>query len=212
MNSEWNLIQDDIAHCEHCREQFPNLTVRCPPGRIHGDVSSTISVLFVGVAPPRPGEHFNSSTPDKLRVGLFRVLSEIGFPCISLSDFRSYGFLLVHTAKCAYDESWKANLDISKFCAPKHLRREIEVLHPRAICILSKTVGPSVATVLAQGWGNDLAPSVGEITHLRIGSHTLYALVTLQPVRGWERRTQIHIAALFESAGLISPPGGVAGR
>jgi uracil-DNA glycosylase len=125
-------LQKQIAVCTLCRKHLPDIPVQCPPGMLYPMPPHNLKVLFVGVAPPRKGDHFYSSPSDKLRAGLFSVLGNLGFPCSSVERFLQHGFFLTHTAKCSIARTWRVNSDVSSFCSAHFLGREIEVLKPRA--------------------------------------------------------------------------------
>jgi hypothetical protein len=197
--TNWRNLQGEMANCSLCRRQFSELAVQCPPGKIYPYPPSPVKILFVGVAPPRRGDHFYSNASDKLRKNLFPLLSKLGYQCRSPSEFLSHGFFLSHTAKCSVAGTWRANLALSLFCAAQFLRREIDLLKPQSVCILSKNVGPKVANYLSRSWGNESAPDTGIVTDIRITNGRTYLLVTSQPVRGWgDKCTVHHIAALLE--------------
>ena len=155
------MLESEIAGCTLCRDLITTATVNCPPDIRYPPPPDVLTILFVGVAPPKPESHFYAPNHDNLRAGLFKVLTKFSYRCNSIEDFTSYGFFLLHTAKCSYKESTDANLEISRVCAPTHLKREIELLKPHAVCILSKTVGPNIANMLATSWGNVNAPTTG---------------------------------------------------
>jgi len=201
--TSWTALQDEISSCTACRGRFPCVTVQCPPGHLYNSPPPVVTVLFVGVAPPVRGSHFHTDPRDKLRGGLFRVLTKLGYPCSSLADFASYGFYLVHTAKCAYDESRAANLNLSRACAPLHLRREIEILAPHAVCFLSMAVGPTVADDLARSWGNENVPDAETTALLKVGQRRAYVLVSPQPLRASVERAERCLRLLFAHLGDV---------
>jgi hypothetical protein len=195
----WTNLQGEMANCTLCRGQFSEVSVQCPPGKLYPDPPRAVKILFVGVAPPRKGDHFYSNPSDKLRINLFPLLSSLDYQCRSPSEFLSHGFFLTHTAKCSVAGTWRANLALSLFCATQFLRQEIDLLKPQSVCILSKNVGPKVADYLSRSWGNGSGPDTGTVADIRITNGRTYLLVTSQPVRGWgEKYTQKHLAALLK--------------
>ena len=195
----WENLQKRMASCTLCQAQFPQVPVECPPGLLYPSPPGQVKILFVGVAPPRMGDHFYSNSSDKLRIALFPLLSNLGYQCCSVSEFLSHGFFLTHTAKCSVADNWRANRDLSLFCAAEFLRQEIDLLKPHGVCILSKKVGPVVAHMLSRSWGNGSSPTTGSVADLRITNGRTHLIVTSQPVRGWgEKYTRQHVAALLE--------------
>jgi hypothetical protein len=204
MNKSWASLSNEILSCEICHSSIPEVRVLCPPKPIYPEPPNQVNTLFVGVAPPRPGDHFYSNETDRLKIGLFAVLSSIGYKFHTIRDFIDAGYFLSHTAKCPQQGTWRANIKISMQCAPRILRQEIEILKPRSICILSKAVGVKVANYL---FGNDLVSAkcfeFGQIQAVHAGNAVVPVLVTAQPVRGWgEKYTKPHLAALLSSSPL----------
>jgi uracil-DNA glycosylase len=192
-------LEQEMTSCTLCRKHLSGTPVQCPPGKLYPTPSINLKVLFVGVAPPRSGDHFYSNPADKLRLGLLPLLGTLGYPCRSIKEFLDRGFFLTHTAKCAVAGNWRANPEVSSFCAPRFLRREIEILRPKVVCILSKTVGPAVAADLCRAWGNASTPAAGDVVDVELPGGRIRLLVTSQPVRGWgEKFTRGHLAAVLE--------------
>jgi Uracil DNA glycosylase superfamily len=194
----WANLQNEMANCTRCREQFPKMSIQCPPGLLYPNPPSQVKILFVGAAPPRMGDHFYSNSSDKLRSGLFPVLSDLGYQCRSVPEFLSHNFFLTHTAKCSIAGNWRPNKSLSAFCAAQFLRQEIDLLKPHGVCIFSKNVGPKVADILVRSWGNKSGPDIGTVADIRITDGRTYLVVTSQPVRGWDKDTRPHVAALLE--------------
>jgi hypothetical protein len=198
--NDWNLLQEEVAKCELCRKQFPYIEVDCPPGLIlpsFVSIPEHLKVLFVGVAPPEKGRHFYTASHDNLRSGLFRTLTELGRPCRSTVEFLSHGFLLLHTAKCAIRGTTNPSLPVSQFCASHNLKREIELLHPEAVCWLSKNVAYPVCQSLCREWGMAKVP-FGEVISASILGRNTPMLATNWPGRGWQQETKIHLGKLLE--------------
>lgn len=91
----WSQSQQTFAKCYRCKEQLPELEFECPPGAIYpaaDHLPNPIRCSFVGVAPPRTGDHFYFDPTDKLAPGLLGVLSERGYKTNCVTDFLSHGF------------------------------------------------------------------------------------------------------------------------
>jgi uracil-DNA glycosylase len=149
--NELSTYENEAAGCELCRKHLTHIRVDCPPGLIlppNVSPPEPLKVLFVGVAPPEKGRHFYTASHDNLRSGLFRTLTELGWPCRRVVEFLDHGFLLLHTAKCAIEGTTSPSLLVSQLCASHHLKREIELLHPEAVCWLSKKIGYPVCKSL----------------------------------------------------------------
>jgi len=199
--SDWQILQDEISVCEVCRQQFPTIRVDCPPGLIlPPDLTppNPVKILFVGVAPPEKGRHFYTASQDNLRDGLFKTLTELGRPCRSMTDFLAHNFLLLHTAKCAIKGTTSPNLSVAQFCAVQHLKREIELLRPEAVCWLSKSVGYPVCRTLSQKWGTPKVP-FGTVFSVSILGRDTRFIATNWPGRGWEKDTKEHLRRLLDT-------------
>jgi len=178
MSVNWKNIQQNMSQCRQCAVKLSEIDIVCPPPAIYPNPPEKIKVLFVGVAPPRPDDHFYSNDSDKLRCGLFSLLSKLGYPCDHISGFFAYDFFLTHTAKCPIKDSWQPDLRVSRICSQIFLRQEIEFLKPDAVCILSKSIGPLVADQLAKFWGNVHSPAIGNPATLNTNFGTIKFLVT----------------------------------
>ncbi|MGE0684477.1 MAG: uracil-DNA glycosylase family protein [Candidatus Binatia bacterium] len=166
-----------------------------------------VKVLFVGVAPPEKGRHFYTHPNDNLRRGLFGVLNQLlqaPHSCTNISDFLRYGFFLLHTAKCAIRGTIKPSLPVSQFCSSLHLRREIELLLPDAVCFLSKNVGYPVAKELYRCYmkQSDVL-AFGQVASIRIKAKEIFFLATTWPGRpSLAPTTQCHLGQLFKKLNL----------
>jgi Uracil DNA glycosylase superfamily len=194
----WDAIQSEEAACISCRGRFDGINVVCPPGALYPPPPADIRTLFVGVAPPRPGDHFYTSEYDKLRAGLFAVLTGLGFPCRAVPEFLAQGFFLTHTAKCPIAGTSAPDRKVSVHCSKRFLAREIDALQPRAVCILSKGIGPLVAT-RALG----IPTQHGVVVDLPTSRGPILFLVTSWPGRGWEADTRDHLAKLLVKAASV---------
>ena len=178
-------IHNAIAACCDCMQEFVDapFSVVCPPGILYPLPPSEVAVLFVGVAPPRPTEHFYSVSNDGLRRGLFSVLRECGYECSSVDDFHAHGFYLSHTAKCPIADTPKPIREVCVFCSSKHLTTEIHALQPKAVCFLSKTTGLASCVAIAGSLGYRKAIRPGEVFQIVMEERPLSVLVT-----GWPGR------------------------
>lgn len=175
-----------IARCCDCRKQFPSaqFKVICPPGNLYPYLPRTdVEVLFVSVAPPRPGKHFYSSANDGLRNGLYAVLLGCGYKCSSVEQFHDYGFYLSHCAKCPIADTPYPEEIVCVFCSSQHLIAEITAIRPKAICFLSKTNGLSSCIKIAEMFGH-----IEPIEPRKIFEITVKDLSTEVLVTGWPGR------------------------
>ena len=115
------------------------------------DPQESIQLLFIGVAPTNvecksKGNHFYSDDGDNLRRELFEILSKSPFDLKwngktkkQKDDEFHKKFYFVHAAKVRpkIDGELSPSLKVIEFCANRHLLREIEILQPKGICILS---------------------------------------------------------------------------
>ena len=91
----WSQSRQTFAMCSRCKEQLPEVEVECPPGEIYpaaDKLPNPIRCSFVGVAPPRTGDHFYFDPTAKLALGLLGVLSERGYQTNCVTDFLRHGF------------------------------------------------------------------------------------------------------------------------
>lgn len=199
---KWNKIQHEIKICKSCAKKLPRSKVVCPPRIFYPKPPKPTQVLFVGVAPPRPGKDFYSDENDKLRHGLFGVLAKVGIRCKKIEDFLDSGLFLLHTAKCPIRGTWEPNKKVSLFCSSKHLNREIETLSPKTVCFLSKSIGYPVMQDLISRWEISYTAKFGAVTKVKIANHWIHFIATAWPGRGWEKETKKHLSKLFRVAGI----------
>ena len=191
----WADCQADISQCDKCCARWPG-EVRRPLqlGEIPAPPSN-ISVLFVGVAPtpdegPYKGGHFYTSTRDLLRRGLFALLEEKYHYSLNSLDiqngnkaFHGMGFFFVHTAKVRPITKSAPSTAVLRFCAQQHLRVEIGLLQPQAVCFLGKMNTSRVAQDL---FGQAIGP---QPQNAALNHWTGSVVVAPQPRRGWASDT-----------------------
>ena len=200
---EWSALQESIARCSECVNRWPDKIVRpLALGEVPGP-PAVVQILFVGVAPTAvkgryKGGHFYSSPSDLLRVGLFRLLEEkfhVSLNAIRLDDandsFHSLGCFFVHCAKVRPIRDDSPPLEAIQFCAARHLRAEISVLNPRAICFLGKNNAGPVARQFF-GIKVDTTP-----VSVHLDNWSGLAVVAPQPRRGWEKDTKLIVERLW---------------
>jgi uracil-DNA glycosylase len=203
----WRETQKEIASCDECVGRWTGqVSAPLQIGEIP-DPPTRIKILFVGVAPTdvegkNKGHHFYSSPSDNLRNGLFRLLSHrFGVLLKNLTllegnqSFHKEGFFFVHAGK-SRPVGQDAPPEIPLvYCSDRHLRIEIAVLNPIAICFLGVT---------------NLAPASQSLFRRQIGSNPVrsrldqwngWVAVAPQPVRGHERRTELVINKLLKLIG-----------
>ena len=166
MKRTWSQLQTIVSTCTLCSTALPSIPVECPPAVLYpaGIVPPTpVKILFVAVAPPKTGIHFYTDPYDNLKRGLFQVLTCLQHPCRTLNDFLGYGYFLVHTAKCAIQDTTSPDIAVSSLCAKTHLKAEIEDLLPDAICWLSKNISYPVCRELTGLWGHLLTVPFGKL-------------------------------------------------
>ncbi|HET7342347.1 MAG TPA: uracil-DNA glycosylase family protein [Methylomirabilota bacterium] len=165
-----------------------------------------LKLLFVGVAPTAAGGqsrggHFYSDSADRLRRGLFDLLSEPDFGLalrdLSLRDgnqrFHEAGYFFLHAAKVRPVTTDAPPTEAIIHCARRHLAREIEFLRPRSICFLGTNNLRSVARDL---FGKEIGPECRPVT-LTTGTWNGLAAVTHQPRRGWQDVTRRTLRAML---------------
>jgi uracil-DNA glycosylase len=200
----WKDIQRDISTCQECIGQWKDrVTEPLATGEIP-DPPPRVKILFVGVAPTNrtgknKGAHFYSSTADNLRRGLFRLLEnsfDIPLKDLNLEAgnavFHRHGYFFVHAGKArpvGYDAP---PLDALVYCANRHLRTEISLLNPRAICFLGVTKLELVTWSL---YGKRIGETPAQSS---LDCWTGWVALAPQPVRGGERRTEIVLAKLLK--------------
>lgn len=203
----WSALQEQIAGCMDCVHGWPNEVVRplavsetpSPPERI--------KLLFIGVAPTaadgkNQGSHFYSTAGDSLRVGLFKLLDGPPFGLGLLpanrmglregnSAFHEAGFFFVHAAKVRPIRENAPPVEAILFCAKRHLRAQIELLLPGAVCFLGKN---SLTSVAMEVFGRAVT---GGPVDVRLGRWRGCAAVADQPIRGRERKTRPVVEGLL---------------
>ncbi|MFQ5961780.1 MAG: uracil-DNA glycosylase family protein [Candidatus Methylomirabilales bacterium] len=200
---EWRRLQQDIAQCQECSSRWPGEVTRpLSLGEIP-DPPQVVDILFVGVAPtpeegPHRGTHFYSSPRDLLRLGLFRLLAEaeFGLPLLGVEleegnrRFHAEGLFFVHAAKVRPVRNPAPPFDAIGFCALRHLRREIPVLNPRAVCFLGKNNASVAAEAL-------FGRAIGKAESVQLVGWSGLGVVADQPRRQWKPRTRAVIRQLW---------------
>lgn len=166
------------------------------------DPPTKINILFVGVAPTRregrnKGRHFYSSVGDSLRRGLFRLLSrhfEIALTDLSREEgnraFHAHGFFFVHAGKVRPVAHDAPPVEPLVYCANRHLRDEIEILQPKAICFLGLN---NLVSVTRSLFGRQVSETPQRAS---IDEWTGWVALAPQPVRGNEKRAKLVIEKL----------------
>ena len=199
---KWREAQREIAVCDECASRWRGRV--SAPLRIGGipDPPSPLKILFVGVAPTdregrNKGHHFYSSTGDNLRRGLFSLLGDrfrIAIKDLSLEEgnkvFHGLGCFFVHAGKTRPVGQDAPPLEMLAYCSNRHLRSEISILNPLAICFLGVTNFSVVALSLFKR-------QIGETpVQVSLDRWAGWVVLAPQPVRGWEKRTTIVIQKL----------------
>jgi uracil-DNA glycosylase len=200
----WQDSQRDISICEECVGRWRGRVTE--PLQI-GEIpvpQSFVKILFVGVAPTdlegrNKGGHFYSSAGDNLRRGLFRLLNDrfaIPLNGLSLEEgnqlFHGEGYFFVHAGKTRPVGRDAPPRDILIYCANRHLRTEIDILNPSAICFLGVKNLKSVTQSL---FDRQVFEVPGRAS---LDRWTGWVVLAPQPVRGGERRTEIVLAKLLK--------------
>ena len=198
----WAACQQRIASCRECLDRWPSRLEATLGVDEVPNPRSSISFLFVGVAPPPIGSedddepgHFYSDPCDRLRLGLFHVVDRIletkliQQNRISLeagtTAFLNAGLFFVHAAK-VQPVRGRLSPDRStmRFCAQRHFVDEVSLLQPRAICVLGATKArPAAEAVFRRAIGD--VPEKADIS--RANGEKVWdgwAAVTVQPLRG----------------------------
>lgn len=192
---KWHDIQKEIAVCLECVGRWKGLVTQ--PLQV-GEIPHPppiVKILFVGVAPTNlegknKGSHFYSQAGDNLRNGLFRLLEErfhIPLNGLNLESataaFHQQGYFFVHAGKTRPVGQDAPPREVLSYCVNRHLRAEINILNPLAICFLGL---------------NNLAPVTKSLFERQIGDvpvrasldrWTGWVALAPQPVRGGEKRT-----------------------
>lgn len=195
IHMKWQDAQKEIAVCEECVHQWKGwVTEPLATGEIPNP-PPLVKILFVGVAPTNrtgrnKGAHFYSSAADNLRRGLFRLLkNSFDVPLKDLNveagnaAFHRQGYFFVHAGKSRPVGQSAPPPDALAYCANRHLRTEISILNPRAICFLGVTNLEFVTWSLYR-------KRIGETpVQASLGRWIGWVALAPQPVRGGEKRT-----------------------
>ena len=199
---KWREAQREIAVCDECASRWRGrVSAPLEIGEIP-DPPSPLKILFVGVAPTdregrNKGHHFYSSTGDNLRRGLFSLLGDrfrIAIKDLSLEEgnkvFHGLGCFFVHAGKTRPIGQDAPPLETLAYCSNRHLRSEISILNPLAICFLGVTNLSVVALSLFKR-------QIGETpVQVSLDRWAGWVVLAPQPVRGGEKRTAIVIQKL----------------
>jgi uracil-DNA glycosylase len=201
---KWPDAQKEIAACEECVHQWKGqVTQPLTIGEIPNP-PPLVKILFVGVAPTdlegrNKGGHFYSSAGDNLRRGLFRLLNDrfaIPLKGLSLGEgdrhFHGEGYFFVHAGKTRPVGQDVPPKELLIYCANRHLRTEINILNPSAICFLGIKNLKSVTQSLFD------RQVVEAPVRASLDRWTGWVALAPQPVRGGERRTEIVLAKLLK--------------
>lgn len=199
---KWQDAQKEIAACNECVSRWKGRVVApLQIGEIP-DPPPIVKILFVGVAPTNregknKGSHFYSAAGDNLRRGLFRLLAErFGIPLRgsnlagAKSIFHQQGYFFVHAGKVRPVGQDAPLQDALVYCASRHLRAEISILNPLAICFLGLNNLIPVTRSLFQH-------QISEVpVRASLDRWTGWVVLAPQPVRGGEKRTSIVLQRL----------------
>jgi uracil-DNA glycosylase len=102
-----------------------------------------ISVLFIAESPPPNGYFYDQDEVGRSGGLRTEVLKYLGLDQ-SLEKFRAKGYFLLDTIKCRLKKSRSIKTplriaEISKNCASRFLREEIDALAPKTVFVLGKT-------------------------------------------------------------------------
>ena len=202
----WQDAQRDISICEECVSRWRGrVTAPLQIGEIP-DPPSFVKILFVGVAPTdlegrNKGGHFYSSAGDNLRRGLFRLLNDrfaIPLNGLSLEEgnhlFHGEGYFFVHAGKTRPVGRDAPPLETLAYCSNRHLRSEVSILNPLAICFLGVTNLAAVASALFKRQISETP------VQAFLDQWTGWVALAPQPVRGGEKRTALVLEQLFSLA------------
>ena len=202
--SKWGAIKEEIATCSQCTRVWSKHIVH--PLGIHEipNPPHEIKILFVGVAPTaeegiNQGSHFYSSVKDKLRVGLFKLLErkfKVQLRSLPIDRgnqaFHQLGCFFVHCAKVRPKKYSAPPIAAIRFCAQQHLKAEILLLKPQAICFLGSNNTRDAANAI---FGLRLDPVPAQVN---LESWSGMAAVAHQPIRGWEVQTMKVLTQLLK--------------
>ncbi len=191
---QWRELQTKIQGCRECLNRWHEEVVQPLRQREIPDPPGKIKILFVGVAPTAQtgrshGTHFYSNEKDLLRRGLLKLLTErdSAWEDQSLRDgnrkFHDANYFFVHAAKVRPITKPAPPKEAIGFCALRHLKKEILLLKPTAICFLGKNNATPAAKAL-------FGVTVGEKPQkVELEGWKGWAVVADQPRRGWEKQT-----------------------
>jgi uracil-DNA glycosylase len=163
---QFRRIQQEITSCKECCNRSPDWVTRPLGVDEIPDPPPEIDILFVGVAPtaekgPNRGKHFYSWSSDNLRRRLFQILTnEFNIPLEGMDlkadsrIFHDSKFFFVHAAKVRPLTDQAPPMEAISLCACQHLKAEIPVLNPRAICVLGHNAAFGAEAVFEQRISN----------------------------------------------------------
>jgi hypothetical protein len=212
----WAACKRRVASCRQCLDSWPSRLEATLGVDEVPDPPSSISFLFVGVAPPPIGSeddepgHFYSDPCDRLRLGLFHVIdcvlatkltreNRVGLEAGTTAFLKADLFFL-HAAKVRPVRGrLSPDRSTMRFCAARHLVDEIELLQPKAIRVLGATkAGPAAETVFQCAIGDE--PQKAAVRRAK-GEKVWegWAAVTVQPLRGTkEGKNRERVARVVE--------------
>lgn len=213
----WVACKQRIASCRQCLDRWPSRVEATLRVDEVPDPPSSISFLFVGVAPPPIGSdeddepgHFYSDPCDRLRLGLFYVVDRVLATKLSQQNrvslaagttaFLNAGLFFLHAAKVRPVRGrLSPDRSTMRFCATRHLIEEIDLRQPKSICFLGATkAGLAAETIFQRVIGE-----VPEKAEIRRANGTKvwsgWAAATVQPLRGTkEGRNRDRVAGVVE--------------
>src|SRR2546422_1709100 len=198
----WAACKARIATCHQCLDRWSFRLEQTPGVDEVPEPPPSISYLFVSVAPPPIGGDkddepaLSYSDPyDRLRLGLFHVVDRVLATKLTQQNrisleagttaFLNAGLFFVHAAKVRPIRGrLSPDRSTMRFCARRHLVDEIELLQPKAICVLGATkAGPAAETVFQRAIG-DVPEKVAIRRPNGAKVWNGWAAVTVQPLRG----------------------------
>jgi uracil-DNA glycosylase len=208
--AQWQNICLDVEKCLECIRLAPQAVTHSLRRGEVPDPPRHTRILFVGVAPTaqkkrNAGTHFYSSQTDALRVGLFKVLDRVfesdlvARNATGLNEgtqrFIGLGYFFIHAAKVRpfYDDAPPSA--VLELCSSIHLKVEIGIVAPKAVCFLGKN---NLSEVARRIFEKEVGESVEGVS---MGSWKGYAAVAPQPRRGWEEATECVIRRLDAATG-----------
>jgi len=215
---KWVEIQEGIKECKKCKEEG-FYAVRCPDDRIPTSEPRNAKFLFISEAPPLNSRYYfyHENTNDRLRNGLFELLrSDFDYEISTIKDFITAGFYLLPTVKCPSARNGRnaaPSGKVIKLCAEQYLKREIEYIKPKNICLLGRTALLGFLT-LRNRWdvqgqdsmdiGRTLSEAAGKVLEVKILDKNTKVIISYWPTKRHRKFHQIseHIRMLMEEAGL----------